>query len=140
MTLLAEIQTYCTPEEIAEKNYHVIAQKVNANRTPIATSLLITERGIMNEYADGPLAADAVLTKLENFSMTAHPLASITKRALKFLASAAGLDIGAPTTHAMIDALATYNAITVDEASKLKTLAPTIPNTVTWEQCQAAME
>lgn len=139
MTLLEEIQAKCTVPELAEKNFHVIAAKVNADRTPLATSFLVSEKGIMNNYPDGPLAADAVLAKLETFGATANPLASITRRALKFLATPEGLDIGAPTTQAMIDALVTATAITADEGTKLKALAPTTPNTVTWEQCQAAM-
>ena len=139
MTLLEEIQAACTLQEIADKNYHVIAAKVNATRTPITTTYLVSERGIMNDYVDGPLAADSVLSKLEAFAATAHPLASITKRALKFLATPEGLDIGAPTTQAMIDALVAVTAITASEGTKLKALAPTVPNTVTWEQCQAAL-
>ena len=143
MTLLEEIQKECTAEEIQERNFHVIAAKVNATRQPIPMSHMISERGIMNTYADGALAADSVLSKLEAFAATAHPLASITKRALKFLGTQEGLDIGAEKTQEMIDAFVVYTAltkITADEAAKLKALAPTNPNKVTWEQCQAAME
>lgn len=139
MTLLEEIQAKCTPQELAAKNYHVVAAKVNADRTPITTALMVSEKGIMKAYDGGPLAADAVLSKLEAFALTAHPLASITKRALKFLAQPEGLDIGDPSTQAMIDGLVTVAAITADEGTKLKALAPTVPNTVTWEQCQTAM-
>lgn len=143
MTLLEEIQMKCSPEEYEARNYHVIAAKVNETRQPVPLSHLISERGILNNYAGGALAADAVLTKLEVFSNTSHPLASITKRALKFLSTSEGLDIGAAKTQEMIDSFVFYTestGITLEEAQQLKALAPVRLNLVTWEQCQAAME
>jgi predicted nucleic acid-binding protein len=141
MTLLEEIQATCTVEQIAEKNYHVIAAAINANRTgTVTTTRLISERGILESYSDGALAADAVLAKLEAFSLTGHPMASIVKRAMKFLGQAEGLDIGSATTQALITALGAGGVLTVDEAAKLNALAPTKPvDKVTWEQCQTAL-
>lgn len=138
-TLLEEIQAACTPEQIAAKNYHVIAAAVNAVRTPITTSRMISERGILEKYPDGPVAADAVLIKLEAFAASAHPLASIVKRALKFLAQPDGFDIGSAATQGMLTQLGAGGVLTADETNKLKALAPTTPNTVSWEQCQAAL-
>lgn len=141
MTLYEEIVAKCTQEELAApRNYHVIAAKVNLDRAPKSLSKLISERGILESYADGPLAADAVISKLEAFGASGHPLASIVKRALKFLGQAEGLDIGSPATQGMLTQLGIGGVITTDEANKLKALAPTVPNHVSWEQCQAAME
>lgn len=141
MTLFEEIQAKCTPAQLAEKNYHVIAAAVNAGRTgTVTTSRLISERGILESYSDGALAADAVLAKLEAFSLTAHPMASIVKRAMKFLGQPEGLDIGSVTTQSLITALGAYSVITVDEATKLNALAPTEPvDKVTWDMCQTAL-
>lgn len=77
----------------------------------------------MEKYPGGPIAADAVLGKLEAFAASAHPLASVVRRALKFLATPDGLDIGSPATQAMLDALAGGGAITAGEAAALKALA-----------------
>jgi len=142
MSLWTEIQAVATAEQIAERNYHTLASLVNATRTGSVTlSRLISERGILESYADGPLAADAVLTKLEVFSLTAHPMASVVKRAMKFLGQAEGLDIGSATTQSMITALGVGGVITTDEANKLNALAPSKPaDKVTWEQCQSAVE
>lgn len=141
MTLLEEIQAKCTLEQISERNYHTIASIVNADRTgTITISRLISERGILESYADGALAADSVLAKLEAFSLTEHPMASIVKRAMKFLGQPEGLDIGSPTTQSLITALGVGGVLTTSEATKLNALAPTRPvDKVTWEQCQEAL-
>ena len=140
MTLLEEIQSKCTQEEIDSKDYHLIASKVNVNRTKIS-STLISERGILERYPDGPIAADSVLTKLETFSTTQHPLASVVKRAIKFLETPEGLDIGSNTTRLMIDSLYQVpgTPLTEDEAIKLKSLAPSVDDHVTWFQCMDAL-
>ena len=85
--------------------------------------LLLSERGILERYPDGPVAADAVLTKLEQFALSAHPLASVVKRALKFLAQAEGLDLGSGATQGMLTMLAQGGVITDSESGKLKGLA-----------------
>lgn len=139
MTLLEEIQSKCTSDDITAGNYHVIAAKVNTPDRVRYVSTMISERGILEKYADGPLAADAVLAKLEAFAASGHPLASIVKRALKFLANPEGLDIGSSATQALIAQLGAGGVLTTDEANKLKALAPTVNNFVTWEQCQAAL-
>lgn len=86
-------------------------------------SRMISERGIMDHYVDGPIVADSVLTKLEAFAQTAHPSAGAVRRALKFLAMPDGIDIGSPATRSMIDMLAGGGVITSDEGSKLKALS-----------------
>lgn len=140
MTLFEEIQSKCSAEEIAAGNYHVIAAKVNTVDRVKTVSTMISERGILEKYVDGPLAADAVLAKLEAFSVSGHPLASIVKRALKFLANPEGLDIGAPATQGMLSQLGAGGVITADEATKLKALAPTVNDFVNWEECYRVIE
>lgn len=139
MTLLEEIQSKCTVEEIAAGNYHVIAAKVNTPERVRTVSTMISERGILEKYPDGPLAGDAVLAKLEAFGASGHPLASIVKRALKFLANPEGLDVGSTATQMLITQLGAGGVISVDEANKLKALAPSVNDFVSWEQCQTAL-
>lgn len=137
-TLYEEIIAKCTAEEIAAADYSVIAEKVNLNRNKL-TSRFISERGILESYPEGPIAADAVLSKLEAFASVGHPLSSIVKRATKFLGQAEGLDIGSAATQSMLDQLGLGGVITVDEAAKLKSLAVTVPDHVTAEACQEAV-
>ena len=139
MTLYEEIQLKCTQEEIAARNYHVIATKVNTPDRVRTVSTMISERGVLEKYPDGPLAGDAVLAKLEAFSVSGHPLASIVKRALKFLSNPEGLDVGSAATQMLITQLGAGGVITVDEAAKLKALAPSVNDFVSWEQCQTAL-
>lgn len=138
-TLYDEIVAKCTEEELAARNFHVIAAKVNSTREKKTLSKMISERGILESYPGGPLEADAVLTKLETFSLSAHPLASIVKRALKFLSQPDGLDIGSAATQGMLTQLGS-GVITAEEATKLKNLAPSIDNHVTWQMCQEALD
>lgn len=139
MTLYEEILSKCTAQQIQERNFHTIAATVNVGRTK-TVSTMISERGIMDKYADGPVAADAVLAKLETFANSGAPGSGPLKRALKFLAQAEGLDIGASTTRAQLDALASAGVITLDESNKLKALAPSVTDYVTWDQCQTAFQ
>lgn len=138
MTLYEEIVAKCTQEEIAAGNYHVIADKVNAGREK-TISKMISERGILEGYPDGPIAADTVLAKLEAFGGVGHPMSSIVKRALKFLGQSDGLDLGSPATQGMLTQLGAGGVLTVDEANKLKAMAPIVPNHVNWEACQQAI-
>ena len=86
-------------------------------------SLMISERGILSRYSGGPVAADAVLAKLEAVANGEHALASLVRRVMRFLGTADGIDIGDPATQAMIDALVAYSLLTEDEGTKLKALA-----------------
>lgn len=139
MTLYEEIVAKCTQEEIAAGNYHVIADKVNVGRQRILRKM-ISERGILESYPDGPIAADAVLSKLEAFGTAGHPLSSIVKRAMKFLGQPDGLDIGSAATQGMLTNLGAGGVLTVDEANKLKGLALIVPDLVNWEACQVAIQ
>ncbi len=98
------------------------AELVNAVLTSAPAVRLVSERGIMECYADGAVAADALLQKIEAFSQTAHPAAGAVRRALKFLAQPEGIDIGAASTRSMIDMLAGGGVISAAEAAHLKAI------------------
>lgn len=101
----------------------MVVQLINAPSFSMVKPLMLSERGLLAHYADGPVAADGVLSKLETFAQTSHVLASVVRRAVKFLGTPEGMDIGSPTTHAMLDALQTASVLTADEVAKIKALA-----------------
>ena len=111
------------------------------------TSKMHSERGVLDKYPDGPIAADMVLQKIEGFATTAHPLAGIVRRALKFLGQPEGIDFGAPSTQTMLTKLAEGGVIAKSEAQKLINLGTTLVGrgeqlglkTVTAEQVHAAI-
>lgn len=119
MITLAEVQA--TGFATTPANYDAIAAALSVGRTKLV-SRLVSERGILGEFGD-PVAADAMLTKLEAFGQTQHPLASVTRRALKFLATPEGIDLGSPAVHTMLDALVAGGVITEAEATKVKDMA-----------------
>jgi hypothetical protein len=96
-----------------------LLQLLNDPSVMAPKSTLHSERGVLDKYPDGPLAADLVLRKLEAFSASPHPFAGIVKRALKFLSQPEGIDFGAASTITMLQRLAQGGVITQDEADKL---------------------
>jgi hypothetical protein len=99
-----------------------IATALSIGRTKLA-SHFASERGVLERFPGGPLAADALISKLEAFALTTHPMSSIVRRALKFLAQAQGLDIGSPATQGLIDALLSIDVITQTERNGLRAMA-----------------
>ena len=114
-----------------------IAAALSAGRTKVV-SHFTSERGILERYPGGPVAADILLSKLEVFAASAHPLASIVKRALKFLAMPEGLDLGAPATQGLLSMLAGGGVISAIELSGLVTMA-TAPAPITEYQVRQAI-
>ncbi len=106
----------------AEGNVDAIARALSAGRTKVA-SHLASERGVLERFPGGPIAADALLSKLEAFAATAHPMASIVKRALKFLAQSEGLDIGSPATQGLLAQLGAGGVLTAEEVAGLRAMA-----------------
>ena len=82
-----------------------------------------SERGVLDRYPGGPVQADALLTKIEAVALSAHPLASIVKRAVKFLGQPEGLDLGSHGVQLMLGQLAAGGAITADERAGLIAMA-----------------
>lgn len=105
-----------------------IADYLSTNKTKVV-SHFASERGILERFPLGPLAADTLLAKLEDFSKTAHPMSRIVGRALKFLALPEGLDIGSPATRGLLVELANAGVITEAEVNGLTQMA-TIHETI----------
>ena len=118
-------------------NTQAIADALSADRTKIA-SHFASERGVLERFPGGALAADALMTKLEAFAATAHPMASIVKRALKFLAQAEGLDIGSPATQGLLAQLGAGGVLTAEEVAGLRAMALTA-DPITREQVTEAV-
>lgn len=96
-----------------------------------------SERGILDRYPGGPAAADALLVKLEGFAASAHPLAGIVKRALKFLGTPEGIDLGSFGVQTILAAL-TPGVLSVQERDGLIAMASE-PVVVTPAEVQAAL-
>lgn len=118
-------------------NTQAIADALSAGRTKII-SHFASERGILERHPSGPLAADALMSKLEAFAATAHPMASIVKRAMKFLSNPEGLDIGAPTTRGLLAQLTAGGVLTEGERAGLQAMA-TVADPITHTQVGAAL-
>lgn len=110
------------PLVVARAGDQAIADILSAGRTKIVQRM-VSERGILNDYPAGPVAADAVLTKLETFAGAGHALSSVVGRAIRFLRDPDGIDIGAASTRAMLMALAGASVLTDEEAANLMKLA-----------------
>jgi hypothetical protein len=110
------------------RNDTAIAEALSAGRTKVA-SRFTSARGVLERYPLGPVAADAVLSKLEAFSNAGHPLSSIVKRAVTFLNQPDGIDLGSGATLAMLNALTAGGVLTTQEHDGLVAIA-TVANPV----------
>lgn len=111
--LAAELAPY-----IASGNDTAIADALNDRRgETMLRERLISARGVLAQYPDGPAAGAAVLDKLE----AAAAGVPAVKWVMSFL-KADGIDIGSPATQGMLDQLAVGGLITAAEAGKLKSL------------------
>lgn len=122
MALRDEILARVPAEVRSGRNAQAIADVLNTGRTRIV-SRTITERDILAEYPDGPVAGDAVLRQLESFGASAHPLASVVRRAVGWLSPDKGIDIGHASTRALLEQLVAGGVLTAEAAAKLKSLA-----------------
>jgi len=112
-------------------NTQAIADALSVGRTKVV-SHFASERGVLERFPGGPLAADALLAALEAFALTQHPMARIVSRALKFLAQPEGLDIGSPATLGLLDAL-TPDVLTTEQRDGLRAMA-TVADPITHTQ------
>lgn len=86
-------------------------------------SFHVTEKGVFAAFAN-PVDGETVLQKLESAGQSN----AVVKRALGWLKpSETGLDIGHPSTRAMIDTLVTATVLTQTEANTIKALAERSP-------------
>lgn len=126
MSLFTEIQAKCTPQEIADKDFHAIAAKVNVGRTRISTrhggiGTVLETLGPV----DGALLLDSLVTL------------SATNSAVKWamvLVNKGELDFGSSATRAMITTL-------VPSPAKEALLAiAEVPDLVGWQACNEAVD
>ncbi len=107
-----------------------IAAVLSTGRTRVVQPHMVSARGLAAAYPGGPLAAEAVLMKLEaardaalvSEDQSQKVLGSLLRRQLGFL-TADGLDFGAAALRAMLDQFAALNILTQQEAANLKGLA-----------------
>ncbi len=136
--ILAAITADPTLASLAlSRNDAEIARLLSVGRTKVS-SHFASERGILERFPLGPIAADALLTKLETFAAAGQAMSSIVNRAMKFLAQPEGLDIGATTTQGLLDGLEAGGVITAAERNGLRTMA-TKADPITSEQVSAAL-
>lgn len=122
-----------------------IGEYLSARRL-VVTSHLVSARGLAERIAGGPLAAEAVLLKLEGArdSMLASAdqqqrvLGSLLRRQLGFLAGD-GLDFGSPALRTMLDQFAALGILTAAETQAAKDVALR-PGVVSEQSVQAALE
>lgn len=125
MTLIEEINTKCTPAEIAEGNYHIIADKVSVGRTKFNKT----------EIGNG--------TILETIGLTAGAQlldAIYSTPAFKYvipLLEQGRLVIGSGVAQDALQSLVGF-AITQADADKLKFLGID-NNPASWQQCYEAI-
>lgn len=143
-SLKAEIQTGPLAAELApfviSGSDAEIARRLNDPRFTGPKPRIVNARTILAEYPGGPMAAAAVLDKLDASALSA------VKWAMSFIRGE-GIDIGHAATRGMLDQLAAGGVITVTEAANLKSLgnvsrgrAEVLWNlTVTHEQVGQAM-
>lgn len=100
-----------------------IERVINARDRSRIVSHFVSERGVLDRHAGGPVAGDALLAKLEAFAQSAQPLAGIVRRALKFLAQPDGIDLGSAGVQGMLDALTDGGVLTTAERDGLRAMA-----------------
>lgn len=126
MTLLEEIRQKCTPEEIASGNFHIIAGKVNVNRTvPKKTSI---GEGTILEVL-GITAGNAFLDVIDTVPDYRH---------VKKIIARGDFDMSTAISQAGVQALVPA-VLTQEQADALMNLGKE-PSTVSWEQCRAAVQ
>jgi len=145
MTLLAEINAACTPEEIEAGNYHVIAAKVSQGRKRVVQPFKIGKGTIAD--ALGIPAGPVFIYSLKQAAAAAMPEAptpaQIAEKAMVDLAweliDAANFDLGLSSTRAGLDAfVGKLPGLTQAAADALKALAE-VDAPVTWNECAAAL-
>lgn len=130
MTLFQEIQTKCTPAQIAEGNWHAIAEIVSIGRTAQVTPTWVSARTLLAQLSDGAAILDAL--------QSASAVVSEVKWAMHYLTGPEGIDIGHPNSSMRLDQLQAGGILTAIQVASIKALANK-PSPVTWQECQSAI-
>ena len=112
----------------SEADIEAIAAALSVGRTEVY-SRMTSARGLAELMPGGPLAAEAVLLKLEGARDTmlasqdaqTSVLGSLLKRQLGFL-SGDGLDFGSAALRGMLDQFGALGVLTTQEVAALKTI------------------
>jgi hypothetical protein len=134
LTELEQIDVWLPP-----RRDDLIAALLSTGRTRLV-SHFASERGILDRYQGpgGPIGADALLSKIEGFALSAHPLAGIVKRAVKFLGQPEGIDLGSQGVQGILQLLTQGGVITAEERAALVAMA-TQPDPITTNQVSDAL-
>ena len=133
MTLKEEIEAKCTPEMIAEGNYHTIAATVNAGRT----------RHVLIEIEDvqaylQTTGAWWTITAVAN--VEGHPVRQAAQAIIDVAnARYKNIDTSLPIVGSMLSALRDASVITPVQYTHITTMGLRDDH-VTWKQCNDAME
>ncbi|QOY96337.1 hypothetical protein IM543_11245 [Massilia sp. UMI-21] len=114
----------------AARDLDGLAAALNASAPLVSKQRFITARAVLTQCQDGA----AILTALE----TAAPQNVAVAYALRFLGQDAGLDIGDPGAHALLDQLALAGILSEAHIEQLKALARK-PDLVTRLDVETAM-
>lgn len=121
---------------LSDRRDDLIAGLLSVDRVRLV-SHFASERGLLARFPGGPVAADALLAKLEAFGATGHPLARLVRRMLKFLGQPEGIDLGDPATQAMVGQL-TPSVLSETDRDGLRAMA-TQPDPIRVSQVSDAL-
>lgn len=122
---------------VPQRRDDLITDLLNTGRVKYAEKRLV-EIAVVGAYPGGPVAADALLAKLEAHAAASAPLSRLVGRALKAMAVEPGLNLGDPATHTMLDALVSASVITAEESAALKFVA-LVPDPLSRESVSRAL-
>jgi hypothetical protein len=126
MTLLEEIQAKCTPEQIAEGNYHIIADIVNVGRVK-PNKVEIGNGTILEVF--GLTLGTQVLDAVYNTPAFKYVIPLLEQGRLQI-----GSDVAQAAVQSMVSAL-----LTQEQADKLKNLGFDA-NPTNWQACNQAVD
>lgn len=102
-------------------NDQALADALSPLAAKVPTGELYTERAVFAEL--GPIMAESVLSKLEQFAATGNSGASVVKRGLLWLKpTEGGLDFQHPDVKQLLQGLAVAGVLTSDELTALNSL------------------
>lgn len=115
-----------------------VARELSTRASGVPSGELYTERSMFAEL--GPVVADSILSKLEQFAASGNSGGSVVARGLKWLQpNNGGLDFQHPSLVQMLAGLHVAGVITADELAALRGLGLR-PQTITHQQVSRALK